>query len=351
MVFLAVFLILFGINYAFELREFLGGTVFKKPLMILQSPVDREIFYVAEQRGLIWRVDREGKTKRVFIDIRDRVRSGGEMGLLGFAFDPEFPEKPYLYLSYTDRGLNSILSRVRVDTKRDRALKGTERVILRVKQPYTNHNGGNIAFGPDGYLYLGLGDGGSAGDPLNHAQNPRTLLGSMIRIDVRNIDKPKVEIFATGLRNPWRWSFDRKTGKLWAGDVGQDRWEEVDIIERGKNYGWRCYEGFEPYNLEGCGPKDRYTFPVHVYPLKEGNCSVIGGYVYRGSELKDLYGWYVFGDYCSGRIWALKLEKGRKRVRLLMDTDLMISSFGEDRDGNLYVIDHRGGKIYKIVNQ
>ena len=343
-----VLVLIAGISHALELREFLGGTVFSKPLFILQSPTDREVFYVAEQRGVVWQVTADGKDRRVFIDIRDRVRSGGEMGLLGIAFDPDFPKRPYFYLSYTSKGMYSVVSRVRVDLKREKALKDTEKVILRVKQPYSNHNGGNIIFGPDGYLYLGLGDGGSAGDPLNHAQNLDTLLGSMLRIDVRDPEGPRVEVFAIGLRNPWRWSFDRKTGQLWAGDVGQDRWEEIDIIEKGKNYGWRCYEGFEPYNLRGCGPKERYTFPVHVYPLRDGNCSVIGGYVYRGKEIPELYGWYIFGDYCSGRIWALKLEGGRKRVKLLFDTEFMISSFGEDGEGNIYVIDHRGGKIYKI---
>ncbi len=334
-----------------RLVEALGGTSFDRPLLILESPSEKDMFFVVEQGGVVWRVSGDGKIKEVFLDIKDRVRSGGEMGLLGMAFEPDFEKRPYVYLSYTDRAMYSVVSSMEVDTKRWKALKSTEKLILRVKQPYSNHNGGNIAFGADGCLYLGLGDGGSAGDPLNHAQNPKTLLGSMLRIDVSDPGKPEVEIFAIGLRNPWRWSFDRETGKLWAGDVGQDRWEEIDIIEEGKNYGWRCYEGLAPYNLEGCGPEEKYTFPVHVYPLRDGNCSVIGGYVYRGSELKGLYGWYVFGDFCSGRIWALRLEGEQKEVKLLLDTDLMISSFGEDGDGNLYVIDHKGGKIYRIVNK
>ena len=329
-----------------RIKEAFPGLTFDKPVFIAESPVEKGIFYVLEQNGIIKTVRKGDRRTGVFLDLRDRVRSGGEMGLLGFAFDPDFGNNGFIYVYYTDKSRNTIISRFKAISN-TKAHKNSERVLFKYPQPYSNHNGGMIAFGPDGLLYAGLGDGGSAGDPLNHGQNPRTPLGSFIRIDVRK-PNPSYEIFAIGFRNPWRWSFDRETGMMWAGDVGQDRWEEIDIVEKGKNYGWRCYEGNEPYNTRGCGPKEKYTFPVHTYPLKDGNCSVIGGYVYRGKEMPFLEGWFIFGDYCSGRIWALKYESGRKRVRLLMDTDLMISSFGEDSEGNLYVIDHRGGRIYRL---
>ncbi len=348
---LLLLVLLISLSHALELREVFPGLRFDRPVLVLEDPVERGRFYVVEQGGVVRTLRLGDRRSTVFIDIRDRVRSGGEMGLLGMAFHPDFGRNGIFYLSYTDREMFSVVSEFR--GKR-------ERVILRVKQPYTNHNGGNIAFGPDGYLYVGFGDGGSAGDPLNHGQNTDTLLGAILRIDVSGDpyrippDNPFVkgggrpEIYAWGFRNPWRWSFDRETGELWVGDVGQDRWEEIDVVEKGRNYGWRCYEGNAPYRLKGCGPRELYTFPVHVYPLREGNCSVIGGYVYRGKKIRELYGWYIFGDYCSGRIWALRRKGGRVEVRLLMDTDLRISSFGEDRDGEIYVVDYAGGRIYLL---
>ncbi len=334
-----------------ELREAFPGLRFSRPVLLLEDPVERGRFYVVEQAGVVRTFRMGDRRSEIFIDIRDRVRSGGEMGLLGMAFHPDFARNGLVYLSYTSRDMYSVISEFR---------EGKERIILRVKQPYTNHNGGHIAFGPDGYLYIGLGDGGSAGDPLNHGQNTETLLGAFLRIDVGKEpygippDNPfvrgggRAEIYAWGFRNPWRWSFDRETGELWAGDVGQDRWEEIDVVERGGNYGWRCYEGFAPYRLKGCRAREHYTFPVHVYPLKEGNCSVIGGYVYRGRKIKELYSWYIFGDYCSGRIWALRRGSEGVEVKLLMDTDLKISSFAEDREGEIYVIDYAGGRVYLL---
>jgi len=344
-------LLCFLCAHALELKDVFPGMRFEKPVFLLEDPGERGRFYVVEQSGVVRTFRKGDRRSSVFVDIRDRVRSGGEMGLLGMAFHPDFPHNGVFYLSYTDKGMHSVVSEFR---------GGRERVLLRVKQPYANHNGGHIAFGPDGYLYIGFGDGGSAGDPLNHGQNRNTLLGAILRIDVNGDpyavpeDNPfakgggRPEIYAWGFRNPWRWSFDKETGDLWAGDVGQDRWEEIDVVEKGRNYGWRCYEGFAPYRLKSCGPRKSYTFPVHVYPLREGNCSVIGGYVYRGKRIRSLYGWYIFGDFCSGRIWALKRENGRVSVKLLLDTDLRISSFAEDGEGEIYVIDYAGGKIYML---
>jgi len=348
---LLLLVLLISSGYAVELKEAFPGLRFDRPVLVLEDPVERGRFYVVEQKGVVRTFRRGERKSTVFVDIRDRVRSGGEMGLLGMAFHPDYDKNGIFYLSYTDRDMFSVVSEFR---------EGRERVVLRVKQPYTNHNGGNIAFGPDGYLYIGFGDGGSAGDPLNHGQNTDTLLGAFLRIDVSGEpyrippDNPfrkgggRPEVYAWGFRNPWRWSFDRETGELWVGDVGQDRWEEIDVVEKGGNYGWRCYEGNAPYRLEGCEPRELYTFPLYVYPLRKGNCSVIGGYVYRGRKIKELYGWYVFGDYCSGRIWALRRQGGRVKVKLLLDTDLKISSFGEDRSGEIYVVDYAEGKVYLL---
>jgi len=245
---------------------------------------------------------------------------------------------------------------------------GSEQVILTVEQPYTNHNGGGIAFGADGYLYIGFGDGGGAGDEDNNAQNTGNLLGAMLRIDVNRSEGGKSyaipddnpfasssgcgsgegcpEIWAWGLRNPWRWSFDRATGKLWAGDVGQDAWEEVDIIEGGKNYGWRCYEGRREYNTAGCGARNEYAFPVVVYGHDVG-FSITGGYVYRGNAIPALRGIYLYADFGSGTVWGVPVEGGEPKV--VASTDMSIASFAEGNDGELYLLDYAKGKIHKIV--
>ncbi len=349
---------------ALRLEDVLPGVGFSAPVALVFHPLDSALVYVLQQDGVVKRVSLRSKGVEVALDISAKVRFRGEMGLLGMAFHPDFPRKPYVYVYYTDRRMNSVLSRFEVDTGGN-LLPGSERVLLKVRQPYTNHNGGQVAFGPDGYLYLALGDGGSAGDPLNNAQDTTTLLGALLRIDVEgepysippdnpfsNSPSCKTgcpEIYAWGLRNPWRFSFDRETGTLWLADVGQNRWEEVDTVVRGGNYGWRCYEGNHPYNLKGCGPKEGYVFPVYEYARKGGNCAVIGGYVYRGKDIPQLYGSYIFGDFCSGRIWTLKRTDGGFEANLLLDTDLLISTFGEDPNGEIYVVDYRKGKVYRIV--
>jgi glucose/arabinose dehydrogenase len=344
---------------------------FSQPVLAIQAPGDGAWWYVVEKAGRIYRFDGgDPATSLAFlvVDLSDRVNADSEGGLLGMAFHPDFPTTAEIYLSYTGddpmTGFESRIARFTSDDEGASIDPASERMILKVPQPFTNHNGGNIAFGADGYLYIGLGDGGSGGDPDDNAQNPDTLLGAMLRIDVDSGDPYAIppdnpfaagggrgEIYAFGLRNPWRWSFDRADGAtLWAGDVGQNAWEEIDIIERGGNYGWRCYEGEVAYPPANCtGPPDPYTFPVAAYGRDEGR-SVTGGFVYRGGGVAFLQGTYVFGDFISGRIWGLKSEDGAWQRRELIGSDsgLSIVSFAEDHSGELYVVDFGGG-LYRFV--
>ncbi len=340
---------------------------FTKPVWAVQPPTDARLWYVVEQAGRVRRVDAAGRA-HLALDLTDRVRSRhNEEGLLSLAFHPRYAETRAVFLSYTatgDKGPESRITRVasRADGSFDPA---SEQVVLRVEQPYGNHNGGLILFGPDGYLYIGFGDGGAAGDPHNHAQNPNTLLGAMLRIDINTAgahsayaippDNPyaqgggRPEIFAIGLRNPWRFSFDGKTGKLWAGDVGQDLWEEVDIIERGGNYGWRIREGAHCYEPPACeslraGLRD----PVVEYPHTPDNRSIVGGYVYRGARIPALVGRYLYADTYSGRIFAIA-ALGAATPELLADTSLFISSFAEGADRELYGLDLAGGGMYRLA--
>lgn len=305
---------------------------------------------------------------RVFLDIRERVNdAGSEEGLLGLAFDPGYETNGYFYVYYTaSPPARSVLSRFSVSPSNpNEADPGSELTILEVAQPYSNHNGGSLLFGPDGYLYLGLGDGGSGGDPHGHGQSISTLLGSILRIDVSRSspaekyivppDNPFVslagargEIWAYGLRNPWRFAFDLETGLLWAADVGQNQYEEVDIIERGGNYGWNRMEGLHcfPPSVSQCD-KTGLELPIMEYTHAEG-CSITGGHVYRGSRVASLYGAYVYADFCSGKIWALRFDGVQVTEHLqLVDSPLQISSFGEDVDGELYILSF-DGKIYEL---
>jgi uncharacterized protein (TIGR03437 family) len=281
------------------------------------------------------------------------------------AFPSDFERKQYFYVSYTDRGGTSVISRFRVSAANPNAADpGSETVILRQTQPFSNHNGGQIRFGRDGYLYIGFGDGGSGGDPMRHGQNGRSLLGKLLRIDVESDlvryrippDNPFVndalylpEIWATGLRNPWRFSFDRETGDLWIADVGQDRFEEVHFVpgssRGGENYGWNFMEGLACF-LANCDPAATLP-PVHAYGRNEG-ASVTGGFVYRGARWPSLRGLYFYGDYTNGRIWALRREGSRFVNQFLLGSGLSISSFGEDQAGELYVADHGAGAIYRL---
>lgn len=347
----------------FEHLDFRGLTNLTQP-----AAGDDRLF-VTEQSGrvLAFPNDEEAREAEVFLDIRDRVNDGGsEEGLLGLAFDPRYDENGYVYVYYSASGpRRAVVSRFQARADGREADIESELVIMEIDQPYRNHNGGQLAFGPDGFLYVGLGDGGAAGDPLGHGRNRATLLGSILRIDVSGstaetpytlpADNPfagdpgsRGEIWAYGLRNPWRFSFARETGRLWAGDVGQNRVEEVDVIERGGDYGWRTLEGSQCFSpATGCDATGT-ILPVWEYPLDSGNCSVIGGYVYRGERLPSLAGTYVFGDFCSGRIWALRYDGEEVTEHLLLaDTDLRIASFGEDREGEMYVLSQSEG-IYRL---
>lgn len=310
--------------------------------------------------------------RKLFIDLSDRVsQSGGETGLLGLAFHPDYARNGYFYVNYTSSSsgrLQSFVSRFKVSsTNPDSALKSSELVMLTIDQPFNNHNGGNVRFGPDGYLYLAFGDGGSAGDPQNNAQNRSTLLGKVLRIDVnatsagRNYAIPpanpyfantqgfREEIYAYGLRNPWKMSFDREKGTLWIGDVGQNLWEEIDTLVVGGNYGWRRTEGMACYSpSSGCDTTGLIP-PVWVYVHSQGNISITGGYVYRGTALTSLRGKYLYGDYGSGIIWALSFnESGSPINQLVFDSPYLISSFGEDQSGEVFVVSYSDGKIYRI---
>ncbi len=320
--------------------------------------------FVVEQPGTI-RVYNQGTLQaQPFLDIRDWVRFGGERGLLSVAFHPQYAENGRFFVNYTRRTDGAtVIAEYRVSDDPNAADRASERVLLVIDQPFANHNGGQLQFGPDGMLYIGMGDGGSGGDPLGHGQNLNTLLGALLRIDVDGgepyvipADNPFVdranardEIWAYGLRNPWRFSFDRCNGRLFLADVGQNLWEEVDLIEQGGNYGWNIMEGahcFEP--PVGCRTEG-LELPIAEYDHSLG-CSITGGYVYRGTQIENLIGRYVFGDFCSGRIWTLTPSgAGNWTMQELLDTRLSISSFGEDEQGELYVVDLNGA-VYRVAN-
>lgn len=342
---------------------------FRHPTHLTHAGDGSGRLFVVEQAGVVWTLKDGKRLPHPFLDLRDRVASGGEKGLLSVAFHPEFPRNRRFSVNYTAGGfwkLETIVSEFIVGADPNRADTASERVLLRIDQPYANHNGGQLAFGPDGYLYIGMGDGGSANDPHGHGQNLGTLLGAALRVDVNQregslpyaippdnpfIGKPgaRPEIWAYGLRNPWRFSFDAGTGRLYAGDVGQHHREEIDLIERGKNYGWNimegtiCTPGVNP-DCDSAGLEP----PIWEYTQAEG-ISVIGGFVYRGKAIPALCGAYLFGDWGSGRLWALRHD-GRRVThhRLLLTTSLAISSFGVDEQHELYVVDHRGGQVYRI---
>ncbi len=320
--------------------------------------------FLVQQNGII-RIWRGGAlVNDPFLDIRSKTRASGERGLLGLAFPPGYASKGRFYVNYTDLNGHTIVAEYRVTANPDRADESSERILLRIEQPYSNHNGGQIVFGPDGYLYIGMGDGGSAGDPQNFAQNMNTLLGKMLRVDVESQpgrviapadnpfrDRPgaRPEIWALGLRNPWRFSFDRATSDLWIADVGQNALEEINwqpaSSRGGENYGWNRMEGTNCYR-PGCD-RTGLTLPVFEYGRSEG-CSVTGGFVYRGRQAPALRGMYLYGDYCSGRIWGLERVGDRWLNRLLLASGFSITTFGEDEAGEVYVANAANGTIHRI---
>jgi len=331
---------------------------------------DDSALYVAERHGTIHAIRGGRVDSTPVLDITGEVQSGGqEQGLLGLAFSPDGSHLYVNFISRTGTGPagNTIVRDYAVSN--GRAVTSTARQVLNEPQPFSNHNGGNLVFGPDGYLYIGLGDGGSAGDPTGNGQNVNTRLGKLLRIDPRAgtpacgsgsytipPTNPFVgkngcdEIWAYGLRNPWRYSFDRLTHDLWIGDVGQDAWEEVDFQSAsgkgGDNYGWNRMEGTHSYN--GGSPPSNHHPPVYEYSHDGGNCSVTGGYVYRGSRVPNLYGAYVFGDYCTGKLEAFVMHNGRAADRRFLGPEVnQLSSFGQDANGELYVTSLAGG-VYRI---
>jgi glucose/arabinose dehydrogenase len=355
---------------AISLTPFVNGL--DAPLAIANAGDGSARLFVAEQGGQI-RIIRNGKLASApFLDIGDEITSGGERGLLGVAFAPGYPDDPRVFVDYTDRqGDTQVSSFVVSSEDPDRLDPSSETRILHVKQPFANHNGGALVFDPSGMLLVSLGDGGSEGDPQGNGQSLATLLGKILRIDVSGSDADhpyaipsdnpyadgadghRPEIWLSGLRNPWRMSVDRATGDLWIGDVGQDRWEEVDVqrpgTPAGANFGWNRMEGSHCYQpAQGCADPD-LRGPVTDYGHDLG-CTVIGGAVYRGSAQPALVGGYVFGDYCSGRIWAIDPARdGYRKPTVVGESGRNLSAFGEDEEGEIYAADISGGAILRVT--
>jgi glucose/arabinose dehydrogenase len=360
-------------NYDFEVA--FPNLEFERPLYFAAPPNEGNDVFVVEQRGMIYampnRPSASQSQRRVVLDIQDIVRSPSddrgknEEGLLGFAFHPNFAENHKIYLDYSayHGKRRNVISEWQYNPETGRIDPDSERVIMEIEQPFWNHNGGHLAFGPKGYLYITKGDGGSGGDPKDNGQDLTTLLGAILRIDVDKqengkpyaipdsnpfVDHPtaRPEIYAWGLRNVWRFSFDAKTQTLWAADVGQVSYEEVDIIKKGGNYGWNHREGFHAY--KGGNKTPEMIDPVIDYPRDKGQ-SITGGYVYRGDAIPQLQGAYIYGDYASGRIWALRHEAGEVTSNRRIDIRPAVSSFGVDRENELYICSF-DGKIYKLMS-
>lgn len=345
---------------------------FTRPVDLQHSNDNTNRLFVVEQEGLISVFKNESAVanKKIFLDIRSKVDdNGNEEGLLGLAFHPQYKTNGYLYVNYTANNPDrTVIARYKVSaTNPDVADLASEEVLLTFRQPYSNHNGGQVSFGPDGFLYIAVGDGGSGGDPQGNGQNKSTLLGKILRIDVDKqsngkkyaipSDNPfagnqsgyKEEIYAFGLRNPWRLSFDPVTKKLWTGDVGQNAYEEIDIIEKGGNYGWNIMEGNHCYDPKKNCNQQGLKLPIWEYPRKDG-ISITGGFVYRGSILPELKGRYIYADYGSGNIWALDASNISSPSNILLcESDLNIASFGVDAKNELYICAF-DGKIYRLAN-
>ncbi len=351
-----------------------------RPIVLTHAGDGSNRVFVATQRGVIhvFPNDQAAAQTKVFLDIQPRVRyheETNEEGFLGLAFHPRYKSNGHFFVFYTPKKdkLVNVLSRFRVRADDpDRADPDSEEVLLRIKRPFWNHDGGTLCFGPDGYLYVALGDGGSANDPFNNAQNLKTLLGKVLRLDVDRKDDGKPyavpkdnpfvgrkdalpEIWAYGLRNVWRMAFDRKTGKLWAGDVGQDLYEEINILTAGGNFGWKLREGLHPFGATGVGPRADLIDPIWEYHHDVGKC-IIGGAVYRGARLPELEGAYVYADYISAKIWALRYDEAKKRVvanQPIRDRNLLPLSFGDDERGELYLLtaSPTGQGIYRFARR
>jgi glucose/arabinose dehydrogenase len=357
----------------YNLQQAFPNLTFSFPVEMVHSYDGTNRIFVVTQRGRIYVFPNNPSvaSAKLFLDLSDRAsQSGSETGLLGLAFHPNYENNGYFYVDYTtdQPPLRTIIARYQVSPSNpDSALKSSELVLMTVNQPFSNHNGGKIAFGPDGYFYLSFGDGGSGGDPMNNAQNRSVLLGKILRINVdsssmgNNYSIPltnpfygntqgwRQEIYTWGMRNMWKFSFDLPTGRIWGADVGQGAWEEVDILWSGKNYGWRIMEGFACYNPPtGCDTTG-LTMPVWAYDRNAG-ASVTGGYVYRGPTVTTLTGKYIYADYVSGRIWSLTYDSiNPVQNTLLHDAAFFISTFGIDQNNELYLCSYSTtGRIYRF---
>ena len=388
------FIILLSISFGQNLAVIKVANVPAKALYVTQPNGDNSRLFVLNQKGQIYIIKNGETLEKPFLNISDRVHGslvpGSEEGLLGLAFHPNYSYNGFFYVNYVNKNDTSIVSRFSVTDNSEIADKLSEKVLIKLAQPFGNHNGGHLAFGPrDGMLYISFGDGGKWGDPYDNAQNLNTLLGTILRIDVDKGDpygippdnpfvgqkENRPEIFCYGLRNPWRFSFDRETNDLIIGDVGQNLWEEVNWNtweeSKGANYGWRIMEANHCYNPETNCDETGLIKPVHEYQnnanymkilmgmdeAESTGCSVTGGYVYRGIQYPAIQGAYIFGDYCTGRIWSFKLKDRslsdfrniRKEIKKYSENvPLFISSFGEDNEGELYVVDYLGA-VYKFI--
>lgn len=337
---------------------------------------DERLFVLEQDQGRIRILNSQGAVTGTFLNVGSLISTGGERGLLGLAFHPDYENNGYFFINYYSTQGQTVIARYQVSAGNpDVADASSAQIVMTIPQPYGNHNGGHIEFGPDGYLYIGMGDGGSAGDPQNYSQNNQSLLGKMLRIDVDNgtpyaippdnpfVNDPNVldEIWATGIRNPWKFSFDRATGDMWMGDVGQNAWEEINFQPAdspgGENYGWRCYEGNAPYNTNGCGPMTDYVFPVAEMAnnFQTGWCSVTGGVVYRGQQFPGMNGHYLWTDYCAGEILATVQEADGTFAthQALGNQGFGFVAFGEDSDGEVYVVrigSGSNGTVLKVVD-
>jgi glucose/arabinose dehydrogenase len=352
-----------------RLQQIIAGL--DEPVGLVNAGDGSGRLFIVEKQGTIRILENGTMIPDAFLDIRNQVRSaGGEQGLLGLAFHPDYENSGFFFVNYTDLEGDTKVSRFSVSSNLNVADPNSETAILSINQPARNHNGGHLAFGPEGYLYIGTGDGGGAGDPFGNGQDGHTLLGAMLRIDVDNespygippdnpfLGDPEVldEIWAPGLRHPWRYSFDRQTGDLFIADVGQSDYEEVNLqmssSNGGENYGWNIMEGSHCYPPGSTCDPSGLALPVHEYDHSEG-CSVTGGYVYRGQDFPAMVGVYFFGDFCTGRIWgSFPTSGGSRRSVELGWFNVRITSFGEDEDGELFLV-HKGsdsgdGRLYKI---
>jgi glucose/arabinose dehydrogenase len=385
------------------LRFELVAQVQERPVLVVHDGVNRSRNYVVEQPGRVMVVENGKMRATPYLDLSDRLVTQGECGLLGLAFHPKFTRNGYFYVNYTVENagapkvkvrfgnktveqtpIKTVIAEFKADPASGIVDVESQRVVMEIPQPYENHNGGMIAFGPDGMLYIIMGDGGNQRDPHRNGQNLGVLLAKMLRIDVSPRegyavpkDNPFVgsagarpEIWAYGLRNAWRFSFDRETGLLYAADVGEDRWEEVNIVRRGGNYGWSEREGGFAFNRQRPGKDERppatmsdtpqgsgFIDPIKAYWHDQG-LSITGGYVYRGKAIPRLRGWYVYGDYSKGTFWGLKYDQasakvvGDETLRIVNEKEIrpiLISGFGEDFDGEIYVCSHEDRKVWKIV--